>query len=264
MQFISGTAGRNAIPTHGGFNFSEFNIQDHKPGPDPRSNYNEQERTHDKYAGRNPLNPPSSTSDKTPGFGLNKAYGWREDTLRSAPPAQSSAIERTMMLQSAFRGASGETLFSRALRHGHGQNDPSLQHLLAEKAIAPPVSKSLVLDPDSYYHSDVGVPSAVNQNLMERATANVFMESKKVRRLGKHQHQHLEVERRPFMANDSNSATGTHHTMAVPGQPVTSGFRADRPLMLSDLAPPPAPPIIPQSGPGPLEQTSNRGVYLYA
>ena len=264
MMLVSGTSGRNAIPTHGGFNFSEYNIQDHKPGPDPRSNFNEQERVHKEWAGRNPLNPPKSTSDKSSGFGLNKAYGWREDTLSGVPAAQSSSVEKTAGLQAAFRGRSGETLFGRALRHGHAQNDPSLQHMLSQAQIAPAVPSTDRLDPDSYYHSDVGVPSVISQNLLEHATQNAFAEGMKVRRVGKHQHQHLDVERRPFMINNSNSGTGTHHTHAMPGFPVVSGFRADRPLMLSDLPTPPAPAIIPQMGPGPLEQTTNRGVFLYA
>lgn len=264
MMLLSGTAGRNAIPTHGGFNFSEFNIQDHKPGPDPRASFNEQERVHTEWAGRNPLNPPKSTSDKSSGFGLNKAYGWRENTLYGVPAAQASSIEKTTGLQSSFRGSAGESLFGRALRHGHAQNDPSLQHMLSQSAVAPALPDTSRLDADSYYHSDIGVPSVISQNLLEHATQNAFMEGLKVRRVGKHQHQHLDAERKPEMVNESNSGTGTHHTQSLPPQPVTSGFRADRPLMLSDLPAPPAPNIIPQMGPGPLEQTTNRGVYLYA
>jgi hypothetical protein len=263
-MLLSGTSGRNAIPTHGGFNFSEYNIQDHKPGPSNGADFSEQERIHKEWAGRNPLNPPKSTSDKSSGFGLNKAYGWRENTLSGVPAAQSSSVERTSGLQATFRGASGESLFGRALRHGHGQNDPALQHMLYQSQIAPAVQSNDRLDPDSYYHSDVGVPSVISQNLLEHATQNAFQEGLKVRRTGKHHHQHLDVERRPFMINTSNSGTGTHHTQAMPHFPVVSGFRADRPLMLSDLPAPPAPNIIPQSGPGPLEQTSNRGVYLFA
>lgn len=260
---LAGTSGRNAIATHGGFNFSEFNIQDHKPGNDPRANYNEQERTHAMLAGRNPLNPPSSTLERTPASGLNKDYGWRENTLQVPTPAQANPVERSLALQSGFRGGMDASRFSRAMRHGLGQNDPALQHLVDEKQIAPVPPTNWRQNPDSYLHSDVGVPSALTHNLMENATQNEFSGTKVVVR-GNHAHQILAQERTPSMLNESSAGSGTHHTAAAPGMPVVSGFRADRPLMLSDLPTPPAPNIIPQMGPGPLEQTSNRGVYLYA
>jgi len=263
-MLLTGTSGRNAIPTHGGFNFSEYNIQDHKPGPDPRANFNEQERTHEKYAGRNPLNPPSSTNDKTQTFGLNKAYGWRENTLHGIPTFQTSQVERTSLLVAGYRGGVGEGGANRSQRHGFGQNDPALQHILSQQAIAPPAPSKYGIDPDSYYHSDVGVPMSMNQNLMEHPTHNQFDMNKATRKAGKHHHQHLDVERKPPMMNNSNTGTGVHHTHAIPVFPVVSGFRADRPLMLSDLPAPPQPAIIPQMGPGPLEQTTNRGVFLMA
>lgn len=195
---------------------------------------------------------------------MNKAYGWRENTLHGIPTFQTSQVERTSRLISGYRGGVGEAVGDRAHRHGFGQNDPALQHMLPHEGVAPPAPSRFGIDPDSYYHSDVGVPMSMNQNLLDNPTHNRFDKNKSIRKRGFHQHQHLDVERKPPLMNQSHSGTGVHHTHAIPVFPVVSGFRADRPLMLSDLPAPPAPAIIPQSGPGPLEQTSNRGVYLMA
>ena len=263
MKLMSGTSGRNAIPTHGGFNFSEFNFQDHKPGADPRANYNEQERQHKMFSGRNPLNEPWSTSQTQTGFkGPNEVYGWREDTLQRAVPAQVPDRERTFSMSTS-------SVAGRAFRHGFGQNDPSLQHMIEETSIAPAPRAPWQFQPDPFVHSNVGVPSPLTHNFHDLSTRNSFpgaltFTSKR----NNHDHVNLAEERKPSVMNHSNVSNGTHWTHGTGPMPVTDGFRAtqgplSRPLLLSDLPVPRYPDIRPDGmGPGGLGQATSRGVFM--
>lgn len=242
------TAAIEQIPTHGGFNFSEFNIQDHKPGSDPRANFNEQDRRHVMFAGRNPLNPPSSTSERKPTFGLNQAYGWREQNLGLAAPAQVPLVERTFEYQRVFSGADPYAL-SRAVRHGWAQNDPALSHMLDERKVAPGVKAPWHSQSDAFLHTDVGVPSVVGLNYPDNSTYNVFPKHLRKVVRGTHDHTNLRHERTPEVHNFSHASSATHHTRAHPGHQEVTGFRAttgplERPLLLSDLPPPPTPQLF--------------------
>lgn len=272
VSVMTGTAAKNAIPTHGGFNFSEFNIQKHTHPRTEHSTFSEQDRTHTKYAGRDPLNPPFSTSQGNQKLysGLNKDYGWREPTLKLPVPAQVQTLttETTARLQAGFSG-SDSTYANRAFRHGFGQNDPALQHLLSDSQIAPSAVGAREWLADPYVHSDVGVPSAVNQNMLDNPTKAPFPVSRKEWYRANHDHLRLKHERTPAMLNDSNVASGTHHTHGMHTHPVTNGFRAtrgplERPLLLSDLPAPPMPQLRPEDWPGVAEQTQNRAVFLLA
>jgi hypothetical protein len=268
----AGTSAKNAIPTFGGFNFSEFNTQKHTHPRTEHSTFSEQERTHKQFSGRDPLNPKWSTTESNQKMysGLNKAYGWREPTLALPVPAQVETLtsEVTASRKQTF-GGSDKSLLARATRHGFGQNDPALQHLLDERGIAPQSSAALEWTSDPFVHSDVGVPSAVNQNLVDNPTKARFPFSMKEHYRGKHDHLNLKHERTPAMRNESHSASGTHHTHAAPTNPVTNGFRAtrgplERPLLLSDLPAVETPQIRPDEWPGLIEPTQNRAVFLQA
>lgn len=260
---LSGTSGRNAIPTYGGFNKSEFSIQHHKFYKAPQANYSEQERTHALLAGPNALNAPSSTANNTLRTGANKGQDYREQTLQVAPPAQ-VAFQPQELTASAQRSFSGvdASQFDRSVRHGWGQNDPSLQHLLERHQIAPQLRAHWSLQSDPYLHSDIGVPSSFRQNQMENPTMNKFPASKRmIPVVGQHDHTNLKEERTPHFHNQSNTSSGTHHTFGQPTHPVTNGFRAtqdplSRPLLLSDLPAPFTPMLRPNDeGPGRLQQT---------
>ena len=265
---LSGTAGRNQIPTHGGFNFSEFNIQKHTHPRTEHSTFSEQDRGHQKYAGRDPLTPPSSSTQNIKRSGLNKAYGWREPTLTLPVPAQVETLtsEQTALRKVQFAG-SDRSVLARSFRHGFGQNDPVLQHLISENQIAPKPLQEFLADP--YVHSDVGVPSVANQNLLQTPTYTRFPMSAKEHYRGRHDHLSLKHERTPALRSNAHTATGAHHTHAIPTHPVTNGFRAtrgplERPLLLSDLPPAPQPQIRPEDWPGMAEPTQNRAVFLIA
>lgn len=265
----AGTAAKNAIPTFGGFNFSEFNTQKHTHPRTEHSTFSEQERTHKQYSGRDPLNSKWSTSEGNQKLrtGLNKAYGWREPTLQLPVPAQVETMtsEQTALRKKQF-GGSDKSLLARATRHGFGQNDPAIQHLIDERNVAPnpdPVEYSA----DPYVHSDVGVPSAVNQNMIDNPTFARFPQSAKQYHHGKHDHIAMKHERTPAMRNESHTSSGAHHTQATPTNPVTNGFRAtrgplERPLLLSDLPAVETPPIRPEEWPGLLEPAQNRAAFL--
>lgn len=265
----TGTAAKNAVSTFGGFNFSEFNIQKHTHPRTDHSTFSEQDRTHQSYAGRDPLNSKWSTSEQNQKLrsGLNKAYGWREPTLQLPVPAQVETLtsEQTAFRKTAF-GGSDKSLLARATRHGFGQNDPAIQHLIDERQVAPnPVPVEYSSDP--FIHSDVGVPSAVNQNMMENPTKTRYPSSAKEHHRGKHDHLGMKHERTPAMRNESHTSSGAHHTQAMAPKPVTNGFRInrgplERPLLLSDLPPVSTPQIRPEEWPGLMEPTQNREIFL--
>lgn len=266
---IKGTSARNAIPTHGGFNFSEFNIQKHTHPRTEHSTFSEQDRTHKQFAGRNPLNPTDSTTTKLQP-GLNKAYGWREPTLQLPVPTQVQTLpaEKSSLYQRSFQGYDA-SLLRRNLRHGFGQNDPTLQHLMTDQEIAPSAAGALEWRADPFKHSDVGVPSAVNQNMRDNPTKTRFPHHHKEYHHGRHDHISLKHDRTPAMHNRSHIASGTHHTHGMPAHPVTNGFRAtrgplERPLLLSDLPAIPGPQIRPEHWPGDLEHVENRATFLIA
>lgn len=272
VSVMTGTSAKNAIPTHGGFNFSEFNIQKHTHPRTEHSTFYEQDRTHAKYAGRDPLNPPFSTSQTNQKLysGLNKDYGWREPTLKLPVPAQVQTLttEATARLQAGFSG-SDSTYLMRSQRHGFGQNDPSLQHLISEGQIAPSAVGAREFRSDPYLHSDVGVPSARNQNMLDNPTRSLFPVRMKQHYRGKHDHLTLKHERTPAMLSDAHVASGTHHTHGSQTHPVDNGFRAtrgplERPLLLSDLPAPPMPQIRPEDWPGIPEAAQNRSIFLLA
>lgn len=242
MSFsMTGTSGRNAIQGFGGFNQSEFNIQRHRP--DKSSNdFSEQDRSAKSFAGRNPLNPPKAVESSTTMKGANANFDWRERTLSLPIPGQvAGGFGR-------LPGTSSDTsLLQWKLRHGIGSNDPSLANMLEERNLAPALRADWQWQADSYLHSDIGVPSVVNQNMMETPTQNVYPAGLKQIRRGKHDHTNLHHHLRPIFEYDSNISTGTHHTHGTPAHPMTEGFRAtkgplERPLLLSDL-PQPAEPM---------------------
>lgn len=235
-----GTSACKAIEGFGGFNFSEYNIQRHRP-TQFSNDYNEQDHLHKSFAGRNPLNPPKATQSQKLGKGANANFDWRERTLALPVPGQVAGSFGRLPF-----GSASTSLLQWKLHHGLGQNDPHLVHMLSEHDVAPKLRASWQWQSDPYLHSDIGVPSAVNQNMIETPSQNMF--SKKLRLLsrGRHDHTNLLHQTRPIIDNDSNVSTGTHHTSGAPPHPVTNGFRAtrgplERPLLLSDLPQPPQP-----------------------
>lgn len=268
---LIGTSGQNAIPTFGGFNQSEFNIQKHHGRHEiGNASFVEQEHSHKMYSGRNPLDAPGATKEQTSKFGVNKVYGWREQTLGGQIPAQTETIqwEQTAMRRLKFDGSDPSRL-SRSLRHGFGQNDPALQHLLLDQQVSPVVPAKWFSQSVAYLHSDVGVPSAINQNMLDNTTHNTFPRELKGIRRGKHNHTDLIHERKPEVHNFSNVGAGVHSTRGVAGTNMITGFRAtrgplERPLLLSDLPAASQPNIQPTEWPGALEQTSNRRAFLVA
>lgn len=246
---VYSTAASKQISTTGGYNGSEFNIQDHRPTTNNGVNFSEQRRSHQRFAGRNPLNPPGCTDEKRPLFGkLNEAYGWREQTLQATVPAQVPPRERTFVYQSSFDGEPERYHMPRAIRHGFASNDPTLAHLLDERQLAPRTYASHWSQADPELHSNVGIPSTPNQNMLDRPTFNRYPEDKKTVKRGNHDHHNMLEDRKPEFRNESSVSSGSHPTQGHHHAPVSSGmmmseFRFDRPLMLSDLAPPPQPPI---------------------
>jgi hypothetical protein len=241
MEF-KGTAGKNAPQGFGGFNVSEFNIQRHQVRPF-NNDFSEQDHKHEKYSGYNPLNPPKAVDPSTQklGKGANPNFGWRERTLALPVPGQVAGSFGKLPYTSA-----DTSLLQWKLHHGFGANDPSLMHLIDERNIAPQVRADWQWQADSYLHSDIGVPSVVNQNMVETPSQNKFPRHLERVVRGKHDHTNLHHHIRPAINNDSNTATGTHHTSGIPPDPMTSGFRAtqgplERPLLLSDLPLPPQP-----------------------
>lgn len=242
MNLSTGTSGRNAISTLGGFNFSEHNIQDHTFSKS-KSTYVEQDHVLKKYAGVNPLNPPAVTKAQNTKYGVNKVYEKREQTLPSQPPGQVPGFATRLPFASA-----DTSLLQWKLKHGLGQNDPSLKALIDERSIAPEPYKKAHwrFQADPYFHSDVGVPSAINQNYLDMPTHNTFPGAMKVLRRGQHDHTNLKEHHTPSFINDSNIDVSTHYTQGPPGHPVTAGVKItrgplERPLMLSDLPQPPKP-----------------------
>lgn len=239
---LSGTSTRNAISTLGGFNFSEFNTQDHTFNK-VKANYSEQDHGRRKYAGLNPLNPPSVTKDQSTRYGVNKMYEKREQTLSNPVPGQVPGFATRLPFASA-----DTSLLQWKLKHGLGQNDPSLRNLIDERQIAPSKYKTADwrFQADPYYHSDIGVPSAVNQNYLDMPTHNTFPKDAMRRIRGKHDHTNMKEHHTPSFINDSNASSGTHYTQGAHMYPGVGGFKVtrgplERPLMLSDLPQPPVP-----------------------
>ena len=216
------TAAIDQIAPKGGYNISEFNIQDHRPAKHPGVNFSEQRRTHERYAGRNPFNPPGATGEKVPQFGkVNEAYGWREQTLQAFVPAQVPVRERTFAYQAAFSGEPERFHMPRAIRHGFASNDPTLAHLLDELQVAPMTQASHWSQSDDYLHADIGIPSTRNQNYLDNPTRNQFPVHEKTVHRGKHDHHNM-LEDRGLKAADlarmlkktpseiSKWLTGTH------------------------------------------------------
>lgn len=239
---LSGTSGRNAISTHGGFNFSEHNIQDHT-FKKHKSNYVEQDRIPRKYAGVNPLNPPPATKYQNSKYGVNKIYEKREQTLPSQPPGQVPGFATRLGY-----GSADTSLLQWKLKHGLGQNDPSLANLIDERSIAlsPYRTADWQFQADPYIHSDIGVPSAVNQNYLDNPTFNAFPKDKRKYVHGRHDHTNLKEHHTPAFINDSNISSGTHHTHGAAHHNMTDGMKVtrgplERPLLLSDLPQPPQP-----------------------
>lgn len=240
---LAGTATRNAIGTHGGFNFSEFNIQDHKPDK-AKATFVQQDHTHKKYAGRNPLNAPPATSMQNTSYGLNKDSDWREQTLPSQPPGQVPGFATRLGSE-----ATNVSLMQWKMKHGFSQNDPTLANMLEEMSIAPSPYRTADwrFQADPYIHSDIGVPSAVNQNMLDNPTYNVFPVSQKFIRRGKHDHTNMKEHHTPTFINDFNLGMGTHHTHGSPMHAHAGNMMQstkgplERPLLLSDLPQPPQP-----------------------
>lgn len=243
---VIGTSGRNAIQGFGGFNFSEHNIQRHRPKTFT-NDYSAQDHLHEKYSGYNPLNPPKAVDSSTQKLkrGANANFDWRERTLSLPIPGQVAGSFGKLPFSSA-----DTSLLQWKLHHGLGSNDPSLVGMIDERGIAPKVRADWQWQADPFIHSDIGVPVVINQNMMETPSVNIFPRKSKVLVHGKHDHTNLHHHLRPAIKNDSNSATGTHHTSATPPDPVYGGYRAtrgplERPLLLSDLPQPPQPmPVI--------------------
>lgn len=239
----AGTSGRNAIPTLGGFNFSEHNIQDHTFAKS-KATYVEQDHIPRKYAGLNPLNPPSVTRYNISKFGLNKIYEKREQTLPSQTPGQVQGYPMKLPF-----GSADTSLLQWKLRHGLGQNDPSLRNLIDERTVAvePYKTAHWRFQADPYVHSDIGVPSSVNQNYLDMPTHNTFPSNAVIpMRRGRHDHTNMKEHHTPTYYNDSNMASGNHFTQGSHHQPEVEGFKVtrgplERPLMLSDLPQPPTP-----------------------
>jgi len=243
MDFI-GTSGRNAIQGFGGFNVSEHNIQRHRPNH-PNNDFSEQDRSTKQWAGRNPLNPPRAVDSSSKMKGANANSDWRERTLALPVPGQVAGGFQRLPYTSA-----DTSLLQWKLHHGIGSNDPALVGMIDERQIAPALRADWQWQSDSYLHSDIGVPSVVNQNMIETPTQNIFPVGRKVLKRGVHDHTNLHHHIRPIYDYDSNISTGTHHTHGTPANPMTEGFRAtrgplERPLLLSDLPQPPQPlPVI--------------------
>lgn len=267
---LIGTSGRNAIPTHGGFNNNEYNIQIRNARNNSDSTgYSGQDHQHKMYSGRNPLNPPESTGNTGKAYGINDSYGWREDKLRPSFPSfvESNTVELTAAHRALYSG-NDQTHLQMNFRHGFGQNDPALQHLISEQNIAPQIQADYWSHSDEHLHSDVGVPSHVNQNLLENGTFNVFPRDVKhkdhVR--GHHEHHNITHSRTPKMHNRSNSTTATHHRSGNPTHPVVHGTIGpfQRPTLLSDFPFVRQPDIRPQDSRGKPNITTNRRVFLFA
>lgn len=237
----TGTSGRNAIQGFGGFNFSEHNIQRHRP-KNFTNDYNEQD--HDstkKWAGINPLNPPEATGAQKLKYGANAYNDWRERTLHLPVPGQVAGSFGKLAYASA-----DTSLLQRNLGYGFLAEDPTLRTMLEENEIAPQYYASMRHQADPYLHSDVNVPSVIGNNYMDNATHNTFPRHKKHVVRGKHDHTNLKHRHTPAVENNSNVASGTHHTSGIPTDQVTSGYRItrgplERPLLLSDLPAPPMP-----------------------
>jgi hypothetical protein len=247
------TAGSNAIQGYGGYNISEFNMQD-RTWHNKRGNFSQQNRSGIKYAGQNPLNAPKSVPTKVQGQMIsnrnrkNTDFDWREQTLPDPLPGQVAGGF------SALAGASSDTsLLQWNMRHGFAQNDPNLTGMLNERNIAPSLGAHWRLQSDPYIHSDVLVPSVVNQNMIENPTINAFpMAAKRGPFRGKNDIMNMEEQRRPAGWNTSNSSVATFHTYTDPLFPVTMGAAGtikatreplNRPLLYSDLPSPPIPTV---------------------
>jgi len=240
---LSGTSTKNAIQGFGGFNVSEYNIQRHRPKEFTNSN-TEADHQHKQYSGRNPLNNPGATDAQRSQIGANTAFNWRERTLPGSVPGQVAGSFGRLPYTSA-----DTSLLQWKLHHGLGANDPSLRGMIDERNVAPSVRANWNWQSDPFLHSDIGVPSVVNQNMMEKPTQNIYPFTKRGILRGKHDHVNLEHHTRPIYWNDSNTSTGTHHTHGGPPHPMVEGFRAtrgplERPLLLSDLPQPPEPVAI--------------------
>lgn len=248
MSSLVGTAGRNAIRGFGGFNISDYNTQDHTYKKH-KANFNEQNRNATKYAGVNPLNPPKAVAPKTQRLpnGPNLIDTWREQTLPDPLPAQVAGGFGRLPFSSA-----DTSLLQWKLKHGYGANDPALVDMLDERNIAPIPAANWRLQSDPYLHSDVGVPSVVNQNYPDLPTTNLFPTGAKTHVRGKHDHTNLREHTTPTTWNPSFTTVATFHTYSDPEFPVVAGVPGtikatrdplNRPLLYSDLPAPPQPVV---------------------
>lgn len=247
---LLGTSGKNAIKGFGGFNVSDYNTQDHT-FKKHKANFSEDNRSSNKYAGINPLNPPKAVNEKTQKLpnGPNIINDWREQTLRSSLPAQVAGGFGKLPYSSA-----DTSLLQWKIRHGFGQNDPALAGMLDERNLAPIPGANWRLQSDPYLHSDIGVPSVISHNNFDLPTANVFPVGQKSVVRGKHDHTNLREQLAPGAWNTSNTTTATFHTYTNPYEfPVVGGAPGtvkatrepiNRPLLYSDLPTPPQ-PVIP-------------------
>lgn len=241
MIALSGTSGRNAIQGFGGFNVSEFNIQRHRP-KDPSGNYSEQDRSAQKFSGRNPLNAPKATDSGGKFRGGNTRFDWRERTLKHSLPGQVAGGFGLLPFSAA-----DTSLLQWKLHHGLGSNDPSLVGMIDERQVAPKIRADWQWQSDPYLHADINVPSVITQNMHEMPTQNVFPSGQKSVIRGKHDHTNLTHHTRPAKNYDSNTSSGIHHSYGSFVKPEVDGFQAtrgplERPLLLSDL-PQPAQPM---------------------
>lgn len=243
---LAGTAARNGIHGYGGFNKSEYSIQDHT-FKKTKANYNEQNRSGYKYAGKNALNAPKSTSEKQQKLphGPNQIASWREQTLPASQPAQVAGGFGALPFSSA-----DTSMLQWRLGHGFGQNDPSLVGMIDERNVAPIQGANWRLQSDPYLHSDVGVPSVIGQNVFDMPTSNNYPSDQKTHVRGKHDHTNLREHSTPAAWNTSNTTVATFHTYAGTEFPVVGGYAGtinatrdpiNRPLLYSDIPRPPQP-----------------------
>jgi hypothetical protein len=246
---LAGTAGKDAIRGFGGFNVSEYNIQDHR-FKKHQANFSQQNRSGTKYAGKNALNAPKSVPKKDQQLppGSNNVFGWREQTLPDPLPGQVAGGFGRLPFSSA-----DTSLLQWKMKHGFGQNDPNLTGMLNEQNLAPNPNAHWRLQSDPFIHSDVGVPSITTQNYMDLPTAQLFPDSAKVHIRGKHDHTNLKEHLTPTTWNPSNTTVATFHTFSNPEFPVVHGVPGtvkatreplNRPLLYSDLPLPPQPAVI--------------------
>lgn len=222
---MNGTSGRNGIQGYGGFNFSEHNYQDHHT-TSARANFVEQDRSSKGKTGKNPLNAPHATFQQKLPYDPNEINTWREQTLRMPPPGQVAGEFGRLPY-----GAADTSMLQYKLHHGFAQNDYAIKPLLNQKDIAPVPGAAFQFQSNPYIHSDVGIPSVVNQNMIETPTREEYPEDEIILIRGRHDHTNMKEHHTPTFVNESNISTGTHMTFGV-------HELQRRPLLLSDLPQP--------------------------